>query len=77
MSNKIICPRFFSQNFSLCCNHQFAIDNPKKIVYLIILNVLYVVLLRTYTIITNIILNSYVSLKNVIITLVLLNPLYF
>ena len=51
--------------------------NLKKIAYLITLNVLYVVLLHTYIMITNIILDLLVILKNVTIILVLSNPLYF
>lgn len=59
------------------CEHLFTFDKPKKIAYLIILNVLYIVLPHIYIMIKNIILNLYVTLKNVFITLVLLNPLYF
>lgn len=93
MSNKIICPRCFSQNFSLygkdkdgyqkyiCknddCKHQFTVDKPKKNRISNSLNVLYVVLLHTYIMITNIILDLLVILKNVTIILVLSNPLYF
>lgn len=86
MSNKIICPRCFSQNFVLygkdnyqkyiCkndgCNHQFTINKPKKIVLLIIPNDPYSVLLCTDIMITNIIINLHVTLKSVIIILMLL-----